>query len=198
MTSSVREGGILVLPDGASREDFVPSSSLYEYIERNAIDWYSHIPQVLRGSLACISNGSLYLITGCDKTRSVICVGVPSMQERSGAEMNIRYKQDKSTQWSDRNLIRICTYGPEVNPGAQYGVFVRGIRISLNHRTWTRNPPYSPSPSRPYFNLLSTPINGRLSRIIRQYELRYGPRSTLFGGHPKVLSFKLYIAYISC
>jgi len=186
VSSSAREGGILVLPDGASREDFVPNTSLLEYIEGNAADWYSHIPNILRGSLDSISNGSLYLITGCDKTHSAICVAVPSRHRWSGVKMNIQYKQDSPRQWSDPNFIKICTYGPDLHPGAHYGVFIRGIRISLNHRTWARNPPSSLATLRPYFNLLSTPITRRLSRIYRQFELRYGPRSTEYGRHPQV------------
>jgi len=136
----------------------VPSNSLFEYIEQNAVNWYSHIPNILRGSLGCIGNGSLYLVTGCDKTQSATCVAVPSRHRWSGARMNIQYKDDNSEQWSDSDLISICTYGPELHPGAQYGVFIRGFRISLSHREWTRNQPYRDSPPtlRPYFNLLST------------------------------------------
>ena len=197
VSSSAREGGILVLPDGASREDFVHTSSLLEYIERNAVDWYSHVPHISRGSLDSVSNGSLYLITGCDKTHSAICVAVPSRHRWSGIKMNIQYKQDNPRQWSDSNFIRICTYGPDLHPGAQYAVFIRGIRISLNHRTWTRNPLYSQPPLRPHFNLLSTPITGRLSRIVRRFELRYGPWSTEYGRHPQVEYLVLLISWLN-
>jgi hypothetical protein len=191
VSNSAREGGILILPDGASREDFLPSTALFEYIERSAVEWYLHIPHIRRGTLTTISNGSLYLVTGCDKSHSATCVAIPSKSRHSGLEVNIRYKHDNPRQWSDPYSMRVCTYGPELHPGAQYGVFIRGIRISLNHRTWTRNPPYSPPTLRPYFNLLSTPITGRLSRIVRRFELRYGTRSTRYGRHPKVDSLIL-------
>ena len=44
VSSLAREGGILVLPDGASREDFVPNTSLLEYIEGNGTRMYRTSP----------------------------------------------------------------------------------------------------------------------------------------------------------
>lgn len=101
-----------------------------EYISNG----YSHLPNVVRGSLPCIGNGSLYLIIGSDKTLSATCVAVPSV--------SIHEYTLQTRQWSDIRSIRVYTYGSELHPGAQYAVFIKGIRISLSYRIWTQNPPH--------------------------------------------------------
>jgi hypothetical protein len=63
---SAPDGAILTLPDGASREDFRAVALFREYAARNAKSWYQYVNGP-RGRDA--ENGSLYLITGCDKSK---------------------------------------------------------------------------------------------------------------------------------
>ena len=61
------EGAVLTMPDGASRQDLRNLSSFQEYASRNADNWYKYANGI-RGRQA--RNGSIYLITGCDKSES--------------------------------------------------------------------------------------------------------------------------------
>ncbi|PBK99970.1 hypothetical protein ARMGADRAFT_525229 [Armillaria gallica] len=66
--SCLREkGAILVLPDGGARYDALNLSQFRSYATRNAHAWYQ-FANIVCGREA--ANGSLYLVTGCDKTCS--------------------------------------------------------------------------------------------------------------------------------
>ena len=184
--TSVREGGILVLPSGASREDFTPGSSLLRYIEENALHWYLHISKNLR-EVEAFPNGSLYLITGCDKTRSASCVTIPIGPNTAGTQVELQYQQDNTEQpWSGNHRARIRRVDAELNPGASYGVFLRGIKISLSPRSWYLNMEHTEDDMRPYYNILSKPIIGRQARFLRSVEMELSP--TILG-HPEVIKF---------
>ncbi|KAK0501768.1 hypothetical protein EDD18DRAFT_1065917 [Armillaria luteobubalina] len=60
-------GAILVLPDGGARYDALNLSQFRSYAARNAHVWYQ-FANIVCGREA--ANGSLYLVTGCDKTCS--------------------------------------------------------------------------------------------------------------------------------
>ena len=103
-----------------------------------------------RGSFDIIPNGLLYLITGADKAPAVSCIAIPSVPERSGTAFEIRYKRNSPETWSDTDHVRALTHEPEENPDAKYAVFLRGIRIALNHRAWANLPYYTLPELRPY------------------------------------------------
>lgn len=141
---------------------------------------------MVRGSLHPVPNGSLYLITGCDKAPEASCIALPGIPSRSGVQVNLHYKRDNPQPWSNSDPALILSCTKEEEPGAQYGVFVRGIRISLNHRIWVRN--LSPE-TRSHYNLLCTPISGGLSSIAREIERRFGPWPTNMRGRSRVIVF---------
>ncbi len=62
-----RKGAILVLPDGGARYDVLNLSQFRSYAARNAHAWYQ-FANIVCGREAV--NGSLYLVTGCDKACS--------------------------------------------------------------------------------------------------------------------------------
>ncbi|KAK0489398.1 hypothetical protein IW261DRAFT_1557885 [Armillaria novae-zelandiae] len=64
---SREKGAILVLPDGGARYDALNLSQFRSYAARNAHAWYQ-FANIVCGREA--ANGSLYLVTGCDKTCS--------------------------------------------------------------------------------------------------------------------------------
>ncbi|PBK98477.1 hypothetical protein ARMGADRAFT_578106 [Armillaria gallica] len=64
---SSTQGAGLVLPDGATRYDANNPAQLYKYAKKYAQYWY----QYLNGEEGMeMRNGSLYLVTGCDKCHS--------------------------------------------------------------------------------------------------------------------------------
>jgi hypothetical protein len=67
LTSSSKEGAVLLLPDGASRRDARRRGAFREYALRHAKSWYEFVNVTREMEVA---NGSLYLVTGCDKASS--------------------------------------------------------------------------------------------------------------------------------
>ncbi|KAJ6523373.1 hypothetical protein B0H19DRAFT_909422, partial [Mycena capillaripes] len=59
-----KEGAILLLPEGASRQDLLPVKPLFAHAKKHSSRWhefaYDYLP----------SAGSLFVVTGCDKTSS--------------------------------------------------------------------------------------------------------------------------------
>ncbi|KAJ7712536.1 hypothetical protein B0H16DRAFT_1899903, partial [Mycena metata] len=80
-------GALLTLPHGARLEKLENVDHLHQYAACNAKSWYKHINgQRGRG----LTNGSLYLITGCEKARSG---GMASFQSVApGAEFQISFR----------------------------------------------------------------------------------------------------------
>ncbi|KAJ3976802.1 hypothetical protein EV361DRAFT_209266 [Lentinula raphanica] len=66
--SSATKGAFLILPEGASSIDHQQHTLFYQYAARCARSWYTYVngPSLARG----VHNGSLYLVTGCDKARA--------------------------------------------------------------------------------------------------------------------------------
>ncbi|KAK0451358.1 uncharacterized protein EV420DRAFT_1560593 [Desarmillaria tabescens] len=65
--SSSTRGAVLILLDGSESYDSKNPSMLAEYAAANAHSWYKYINDE-QGRM--VPNGSLYLVTGCDKCRS--------------------------------------------------------------------------------------------------------------------------------
>ncbi|EEB90508.1 hypothetical protein MPER_11276 [Moniliophthora perniciosa FA553] len=60
-------GAVLMLPEGASRTDCAELAAFREYAERNAQHWYQYVSGARRRD---VENGSIYLVTGFDKTNA--------------------------------------------------------------------------------------------------------------------------------
>ena len=65
------EGALLVLPNGAARQDLFFLNNIQEYARRNVLSWFLHV----HGTLGLEAEaGPLYLVTGHDKCENW-CVG---------------------------------------------------------------------------------------------------------------------------
>ncbi|KAJ7357879.1 hypothetical protein DFH08DRAFT_932283 [Mycena albidolilacea] len=79
MDSSIRfkfeseQGAILVLPDGASRQDLLPDKTLRAHARKYSPQWYRYARE---------HTGPLFVVTGCDKTTSW---GIATASASSGA-----------------------------------------------------------------------------------------------------------------
>ncbi|KAJ7194187.1 hypothetical protein GGX14DRAFT_586739, partial [Mycena pura] len=60
-----RTAAILVLPDGASRENLIPVEAFRAYVKQYSKQWHAFARE-------CVARtgGSLFVVTGCDKTTS--------------------------------------------------------------------------------------------------------------------------------
>jgi hypothetical protein len=141
---SASEGAILTLPDGASRLDYRGLGRFREYGSENAESWYRYIngPRAREAE-----NGSIYLITGCDKTRSW---GVASFANVSNSfaltftaivagETNV----DSTFSWADAGLaatnsgpVPIEYFDGDAERPPNQCTFVRGFKISLSRSLW--------------------------------------------------------------
>jgi hypothetical protein len=161
-----------------------------KYIQDNALDWYLYVTKNLRGEAEASPNGSLYLITGCDKTRSVSCVAIPLGSDTAGDQVELQYKQGNEGQpWSSNHRARICRVDAQSNPGASYGVFIRGIRIALSSHSWSLNMEYTEPDMKPYYSILSKTAIGRWERILRSVGSRLGLGPTSVFNQPEVVRF---------
>ncbi|KAJ7306997.1 hypothetical protein DFH08DRAFT_975556 [Mycena albidolilacea] len=59
-----KEGAILVLPQGASRQNLLPLEIFRAHVRKYSAQWYTFAREFLP------SAGSLFVVTGCDKTTS--------------------------------------------------------------------------------------------------------------------------------
>ncbi|KAF7973154.1 hypothetical protein HWV62_15933 [Athelia sp. TMB] len=67
VTHSATGAASLVLPDGATGQDYRNHQIVRDYLMANATSWY-HFVHVTLGHE--VTNGSLYVVTGCDKSSS--------------------------------------------------------------------------------------------------------------------------------
>ncbi|KAJ6561708.1 hypothetical protein B0H19DRAFT_1233619 [Mycena capillaripes] len=63
-TFQSKEGAILVLPEGASRQNLLPVETFRAYARKCSTQWYTFTQDCLP------STESLFVVTGCDKTTS--------------------------------------------------------------------------------------------------------------------------------
>jgi hypothetical protein len=136
--ATTSKGAILYLPEGAFRTNLLHLEKLRNQALKHTRDWYRFVnSSTTLGRRA--PNGSLYLITGCDKGPSW---GVASFSNRQGgrgltiqlmaqvAEANASYSHAGETT-SGVNT-RYGPYPPNHDRGINnQAVFIRGFRLSL-------------------------------------------------------------------
>uniref|UniRef100_A0A8H7XYF9 Uncharacterized protein n=1 Tax=Psilocybe cubensis TaxID=181762 RepID=A0A8H7XYF9_PSICU len=151
--SSEPEAVALVLPDGASREDFKGLSRLQEYLKTHAESWIQYLSN---GTLYSVPNGGLYVITGCDKAPTCSTAVFPYKHflgsRHTSFEFAKGYMQPASRLGIDSYEGR--DHGRDVQ---EHCLFVRGIRIALSDPEWniqideglSEDTPISPLPLTP-------------------------------------------------
>lgn len=181
-----REGGILVLPHGASREDLIHTERIHEYAKRNAPYWY----QDVNGYGGIVhTNGSLFLVTGCDKTNDWALASFPYYPGAKGRlDLQYNWQPDYISPWIDHGTARTSYYAPPtsrpipVEPGTRHQcIFVRGMRISLSAKSWRETMPASESARLYYTFILRTPSSLELlmNSILIHLRLRMSERQAM-------------------
>jgi hypothetical protein len=129
------QGSILILPDGATREDLRSTRRFHSYIRKWAPYWYQDLD---------ISNGSLFLVTGCDKTSDWAVATFPDYPRDGRSELHYTWRPGNESGWdtrenvvSDRYIIaRAKVFGQDEGARNQC-VFLRSMRISLGEALWS-------------------------------------------------------------
>ncbi|KAJ7712538.1 hypothetical protein B0H16DRAFT_562315 [Mycena metata] len=129
-------GALLALPYGARLEKLENVEPVRQYAACNAKSWYKHI-NGKRGR--GLTNGSLYLITGCEKSRSG---GMASFQSVApGAEFQISFRQihnldgDYKYHFTRSAPARTKYFDGSADPFNQT-TFLHGFSISLGEGIW--------------------------------------------------------------
>ena len=140
----MREGGILVLPKGGSREDLQNKEKLYDYISSQALEWFQFSDGYKKDRhFVTVPNGTLYLVTGVDKVPEW---SVFSFWQHDGADsddnqvLSVDYTYGGRDPWSSSESDAYSvweTHCPEeVHGGRLATAFVRGLRIGLSPTAW--------------------------------------------------------------
>ena len=144
-------GAILILPEGGIRKDLLSTRLFQDYATRNAASWYQFATGSKLGRPA--QNGSLYLITGCDKSPAwgVASYYHPFSRAKVSCEFmgtEVGDGHPPGYHWinfrpATVRVSRLDHSGssqargdPNPRPTLNQCIFVRGFRISLELRYW--------------------------------------------------------------
>ncbi|KAF5311773.1 hypothetical protein D9619_002553 [Psilocybe cf. subviscida] len=167
LVTSAREAAFMVLPEGASCEDLANPSILHLYLKKHAAEWYRHLRIEEQYE---ISNGSLYLVTGCDRPASQCCTwaSIPARypgRSLPSPNIDIRYRyENNNVSVTGQNNGNIMLYDYPRN--SRVAVFIRGLRIALGAVSWPQTNNAFDS-SREYYRSLSTPTVGRYAKVLQ-------------------------------
>ncbi|KAK7460819.1 hypothetical protein VKT23_008748 [Stygiomarasmius scandens] len=127
------QGATLMLPEGASREDYFNRDSFFKYAAENAEIWYQYANDTL-GLQA--GNGSLYLITGSDKAACWETVAFSNLSNAHSVSLHFT-----AGPWNEgklglarSSLLRSpvsSRCSPPSNRLKNQSVFIRGFKIML-------------------------------------------------------------------
>jgi hypothetical protein len=134
---SCEKGAILVLPDGASREDLRRLVKFRHAAEQNAVAWYEYARH------CGLEPESLYLITGCVKTNSWGVASIYNASREHGASLT--FTASSIAEMSASYNYSWETYSPaDVRCGPKppskvhnQCAFLRGFKISFSENLKT-------------------------------------------------------------
>ena len=135
---SAAEGAVLVLPTGATFYQATNQIHFQNHASRHAINWYKYLLHNGRRS----SNGSLYLVTECTKSRNW---GISVFYALPTPDTSLHFTLDEGLCWWDSWGNIEAKAGPE--PGdiivthddePNQCVFLRGYKILLRPDIWDK------------------------------------------------------------
>ncbi|KAJ7753186.1 hypothetical protein B0H16DRAFT_1544757 [Mycena metata] len=136
------QGAVLALPHGAEFKRLEDIETVRKYAQKYAKTWYAHLKHTKR---RVVENGSLYLITGCEKVMSWGMATYHSTRYTDEFEASFRPTQTNANpqyQWmgSGRFPAQHQHYNrPAVtNDTSNQTVFIHGLSISLGAGIWNR------------------------------------------------------------
>jgi hypothetical protein len=170
-TSNAREGGVLILPEGATREDIAEPHNLYPYLKEHASDWYQYANGYSDMPLLQPNvNSSLFIITGTDRAKTWSLAQFPPNDSALVRPTIFHYIDDPEQGRSfDTNYGASLFASDEKGSNAEgkfpSTFFIRGISIALNKPTWTHNIAPIPVHDLPIYYVPSVPAYGRRANL---------------------------------
>ncbi|KAJ7126707.1 hypothetical protein C8R44DRAFT_701448, partial [Mycena epipterygia] len=137
------QGAVLALPNGARLAKLENLERLQKYAATHAESWYKYINDARGRGLA---NGSLYLVTGCEKARSWGMASFHSVCDDFQLAFKPTARTDGTFQyrWGGVHARKIPARSKSFSPPQFHGVplnqttFVHGLSISLATGIWGR------------------------------------------------------------
>ncbi|KAF8336680.1 hypothetical protein F5887DRAFT_1246950 [Amanita rubescens] len=135
---SASEGAVLALPTGATLYEAVNTLHFETHAARHAASWYEYVLKEGRD----VSNGSLYFVTECIKSKSW---GIAVFYGRTTASDDLRVIfNEGSCQWGRRGKVE-ARVGPKSkdivlsdDDEPNQCVFLRGFKIMLRPDVWDK------------------------------------------------------------
>ncbi|KAF9532749.1 hypothetical protein CPB83DRAFT_846283 [Crepidotus variabilis] len=171
--SKAREGAVLVLPEGAVREDLLDTHKLYKYVKEYASDWYQFLNDYNDfPTLTPVVNGTLFVVTGTDKTKVYSSALFPFEEDERCRATTFKYmaKSVKDRHWSPAPSVT-CSSEGLTNADGEYpsAIFIRGLTVALSKPLWTHGIAPIPLTSLPLYYIPSIPLSGIGSDIIARF-----------------------------
>ncbi len=166
-TSYAREGAVLILPEGVTREDLVETNKIYAYLKEHASDWYQSLNAYSNTPLSEPKvNSSIFVVTGTDKAKIWSRAHFPPNPLELVRPTVFRYLDDKHLgRFWDQNYGAHIEYSDETGTSAEgkfpCALFLRGISVALSKSAWTRGIAPIPISDLPAYHIPSVPAYGR-------------------------------------
>ncbi len=132
-----------MLPDDGNRYDTVHRSLFKQYAAENALSWYIYVNSLDHLAREA-PNGSLYLVTGCDKTRSWMTAAAARPSESHAIsvkfaigpimEGRIALQTSWSTPYIDADTRIYPDYPDPMPQQDNQCVFMRGFTITVREK----------------------------------------------------------------
>ncbi len=178
-SSHAREGSVLVLPQGATREDLVDTDKLHLYIEEHASDWYQYFNGYSDVPLSSpVVNGSLFVVTSSDKAKVWNSALFPPDSDLEKPTV-FRYteKVPKEGRWIQSSAAMTASERDTSSKGKYpCALFLRGLSIALGQAAWSHGVAPIPLSLLPLYYIPSVPVCGRRADLERYVErFRHDP-----------------------
>ncbi|KAF9030964.1 hypothetical protein BDZ89DRAFT_1064289 [Hymenopellis radicata] len=139
-STSSEEAAVLVLPHGSTRYDVLNKSAFERYAAEHAASWYEYVNDPDHLGRQAV-NGSLYLVTGCDKTASWGTAAVSKPDDTRAVSLtfstcgfgqgSVAFRSSWSTQLGAETRV-FPQDGAEIDTALENQcVFIRGFTISV-------------------------------------------------------------------
>ncbi|KAJ7211418.1 hypothetical protein GGX14DRAFT_93384, partial [Mycena pura] len=135
-------GAVLALPHGSHLEKLEDIEHARTYAARNAESWYRYVNGTRGRGL---TNGSLYLITGCEKSQSGGMASFQNVATRrnfqisfvptEGPEAGYDYRFNRRTFTRTKHF---CAPAQRDNYLLNHAIFIHGFSISIGEGIWGR------------------------------------------------------------
>ncbi|KAF8145412.1 hypothetical protein K438DRAFT_545981 [Mycena galopus ATCC 62051] len=133
------DGALLALPHGAHLEKLENLESMRRYAAKHAESWYKHVNGERGRGLV---NGSLYLVTGCEKARSWGMASFQDVSLQTEFQLSFRPTTDAHNRyryrWQGTRSHRKQADSPPDGTPLNQTIFIHAFAISVYERIWEK------------------------------------------------------------